>query len=157
MFLSPCASHTHRHRTNSFTEKFYNKWHFLGSWKEMDGDATWHWTCFCHVCARKMMISLHFLAFLFFFFFLVRFFSFALVKRRNETNEKKVKCMKSSCCTFRKWKKGEREKKKSAVTFVVAAARLQSWLYAQWISFGDDGGLSGFAVGRLITPINRHL
>lgn len=45
--------------TYSFTENFYNKWHFLGSWKEMDGDATWHWTCFCHVCARKMMISVY--------------------------------------------------------------------------------------------------
>lgn len=45
--------------TYPFTENFYNKWHFLGSWKEMDGDATWHWTCFCHVCARKMMISVY--------------------------------------------------------------------------------------------------
>lgn len=36
-------------------KSFYNKWHFLGSWKEMDGDATWHWTdvfVSC-VCAHK--------------------------------------------------------------------------------------------------------
>jgi hypothetical protein len=52
----------------------------------MDDDATWHWTCFCHVCARKMMIfvySSHLLLFL-------SDFSLCSCERRNEEIKKNV-------------------------------------------------------------------
>lgn len=101
--------------THSFTEKFYNKWHFLGFMKR-DG-----WWCYLAldvflscVCARWWFQYI-------FFFFLVRFFSLLLwtKKRRNK------KC---SCCTFRK--KATKRTKEGCCNDVAA---LKSWCYAQQI------------------------